>query len=70
VNHHTLGDFRVSCANLLDRLLSEHLAALADAGVVKLDTLAQDGVRIRANAGASSFRRQETLDRHFDPQVR
>jgi len=65
VNHHTLGDFRVGCADLLDRLFSEHLAALANAGVVKLDTLAQDGVRIRANAGTSSFRRQETLDRHL-----
>jgi transposase len=65
VSHRTLGEFRVGCADLLDRLLSEHLAALVNAGVVKLDTLAQDGVRIRANAGASSFRRQETLDRHL-----
>jgi transposase len=65
VNHHTLADFRVDCADLLDRLLSDHLAALAKAGVVKLDTLAQDGVRIRANAGASSFRREATLDLHL-----
>jgi transposase len=65
VNHHTLGDFRVDCADLLDRLLSEHLAALAKAGLVDLDTLAQDGVRVRANAGTSSFRREVTLDRHL-----
>src|SRR5919204_1662867 len=65
VNHHTLADFRVDCADLLDRLLAEHLAALAEAGLVDLDTLAQDGVRIRANAGASSFRREATLDRHL-----
>jgi transposase len=65
VNHHTLGDFRVDCADLLDRLLSEHLAALAEAGVVDLETLAQDGVRIRANAGTGSFRREATLDRHL-----
>src|SRR6516165_7061592 len=65
VNYHTLADFRVDHADLLDRLLSEHLAAIANAGVVKLETLAQDGVRIRANAGASSFRREETLDRHL-----
>ena len=65
VNYHTLSDFRVGCADLLDRLLSEHLAALAKAGLVDLDTLAQDGVRIRANAGASSFRREATLDRHL-----
>jgi hypothetical protein len=65
VNYHTLADFRVGCTDLLDRLLTEHLAALAKIGLVDLDTLAQDGVRIRANAGASSFRREETLDRHL-----
>jgi transposase len=65
VNHHTLADFRVSCADLLDRLLSEHLAALTKAGLVNLETLAQDGVRVRASAGAASFRREATLDRHL-----
>jgi transposase len=65
VNYHTLADFRVGCADLLDRLLSEHLAALAKAGLVDLETLAQDGVRIRANAGTASFRREATLDRHL-----
>lgn len=65
VNYHTLADFRVGCADLLDRLLAEHLAALAEAGLIDLGTLAQDGVRIRASAGASSFRREATLDRHL-----
>ena len=65
VNYHTLADFRVGCGDLLDRLLAEHLAALAKAGLINLDTLAQDGVRIRASAGAASFRREATLDRHL-----
>jgi transposase len=65
VNYHTLADFRVGCADLLERLLAEHLAALAKAGLVDLDTIAQDGVRVRASAGAASFRRQATLDRHL-----
>jgi transposase len=65
VNYHTLADFRIGCADLLDRLLGEHLAALAQAGLINLDTLAQDGVRIRASAGASSFRREATLERHL-----
>src|SRR5438128_170693 len=65
VNYHTLADFRVGCADLLDRLLAEHLAALTKAGLINLDTLAQDGMRIRASAGAASFRRQATLDRHL-----
>jgi transposase len=62
VNYHTLSDFRVGNADLLDRLLAEHLAALAEAKLINLDTLAQDGVRIRANAGATSFRREATLN--------
>src|SRR6266571_4605137 len=66
VNYHTLADFRVDCADLLDRLLSEHLAALAEAGLIDLDTLAQDGVRIRASAGAASFRREGRLARHLE----
>jgi hypothetical protein len=65
VNYHTLADFRVGCVDLLDRLLAEHLAALAKAKLIDLDTLSQDGVRIRASAGASSFRREATLDRHL-----
>jgi len=65
VNYHTLADFRVGCADLLDRLLAEHVAALATAGLIDLDTLAQDGVRVRASAGAASFRRAATLDRHL-----
>jgi transposase len=65
VNYHTLSDFRVGCADLLDRLLSEHLAALNNAGLINLDTLTQDGVRIRANAGAASFRREATLAEHL-----
>jgi len=63
VNYHTLADFRAGCADLLDQLLTQHLAALAKAGLVDLDTLTQDGVRIRASAGAASFRRAATLDR-------
>lgn len=65
VNHHTLSDFRSECADLVDRLLAEHLAALAKAGLVDLTILAQDGIRIRAKAGAGSFRRGRTLDRHL-----
>ena len=66
VNYHMLADFRVGCADLLDRLLAEHLAALAQADLVDLDTLAQDGVRIRASAGAASFRREATLDQKLE----
>jgi transposase len=65
LNHHTLSDFRVGCADLLDRLLVEHLVALNEAGLVDLEKLTQDGVRIRASAGTGSFRREATLDRQM-----
>ena len=65
LNYHTLSDFRVGCGDLLDRLLSEHMAALSEAGLVNPEILAQDGVRIRANAGTGSFRREATLDRQM-----
>jgi transposase len=61
VNYHTLADFRVGHAALLDDLLVKTVAALAAAGAIDLDTLAQDGVRVRAGAGASSFRRVPSL---------
>jgi hypothetical protein len=46
-------------------LLVEHLTALSKAGLVNLEQLAQDGVRIRAGAGTGSFRREATLERQM-----
>jgi len=62
VNHRTLGEFRVDNGELLNRLLAQSVVALAAEGLIDLDTLAQDGVRVRASAGASSFRRRPTLE--------
>jgi transposase len=62
VNYHTLADFRVAYEAELDQLLTTSVAALLREGVVDLERTAQDGVRIRASAGASSFRRQATLE--------
>ena len=62
MNYHTLADFRVQHAPVLDDLLSEQVAALMHAGAVKLERVAQDGVRVRASAGKASFRRARTLE--------
>ena len=62
VNHHLLSDFRVGHGSALDELLSTSLVALAEAGAVKLERVAQDGVRVRASAGAASFRRKDSLE--------
>ena len=62
MNHKTLADFRVDHGALLERLLIDSFAALLKAGIASLDRVAQDGVRVRASAGAASFRRRATLE--------
>ncbi len=62
MNYHTLSDFRTQHVELLDRLLTESVASLMTEGLVTLDRVAQDGMRVRASAGASSFRRKPTLE--------
>lgn len=59
--HRLLSDFRVHHGDKLDRLLTELLAALMKAGVITLRTVAQDGTRVRASAGAASFRRKKSV---------
>ena len=63
VNHHTLSDFRVAHPELLDGLLTRSVAALLGQGLVTLRRVALDGVRVRAAAGADTFRRKPTLER-------
>jgi transposase len=65
VNHRTLGEFRVDNGELLNRLLTQSVVALAAEGLIDLDMLAQDGVRVRASAGASSFRRRATIEQQI-----
>ena len=61
MNHKTLADFRVTHGSLLDGLLADSFAAMIEAGMASLERVAQDGVRVRAAAGAASFRRQSRL---------
>jgi transposase len=61
VNYHTLADFRVEHLDFLDALLTHSVAVLREQGLVDLNRVAQDGTRVRASAGAASFRRQPTL---------
>ena len=41
------------------------MAVLVQCGLIDLDKLTQDGVRIRASAGATSYRRRATLEHHL-----
>lgn len=63
VDYHLLADFRVDHQAAFDALLTEIVAAMMAEGLVNLEEVAQDGVRIRASAGASSFRGREALGR-------
>lgn len=62
VNYHMLSDFRVGNGAALDELMSQVLAVLMHKRLVKLHRIAQDGTRVRASAGAASFRRRARLE--------
>jgi len=61
VNYHTLSDFRTAHETVLSDLLTQSVAVLMSQGVVELKRVAQDGMRVRASAGAASFRRERAL---------
>lgn len=62
VNYHSLSTFRTKHGNVLNGLLTQSVAALMHEGLVDLERVAQDGMRVRASAGSSSFRRRESLE--------
>jgi transposase len=61
VGYHTLSDFRSQQGAVLDALITQVLALLLTQDLVDLSRVAQDGTRVRASAGAASFRREQTL---------
>lgn len=61
VNYHSLADFRTEHEAWLDTQLTRSIASLLDRRLVTLGAVAQDGLRVRAHAKASSFRRREKL---------
>src|SRR6202163_1270624 len=63
VNHRLLSDFRGDHAAALDELFTQVIASLVDKELVSVSRVSQDGVRVRVSAGASSFRREERLQK-------
>lgn len=61
VNYHSLADFRTEHEAWLDAQLTRSIASLLERRLVTLNAVAQDGLRVRAHAKASSFRRREKL---------
>lgn len=66
VNYHTLADFRVDHGAALDDVFTEVIASLVGKGLVKVRRISQDGTRVRASAGASSFRRKVSLEKALE----
>ncbi len=62
VNYHMLADFRSQGGEKWDELLTQMVATLMDEGLVTMNLVAQDGMRVRANAGKSSFRSGSRLE--------
>lgn len=61
VNYHSLADFRADNTTLFNQSLTENVTALLHEGLIELERVAQDGMKVRASAGAASFRRQSSL---------
>ena len=61
VGYHTISDFRTDHGDLLNELLIMSVTALANANVICLEKVSHDGIRVRANAGSGSFRREPTI---------
>jgi transposase len=63
VNYHTLSDFRSKYPEWLKEQVVQNIAILRAEGLAALDTLGQDGLRVRASAGCASLKKAETLER-------
>src|SRR5579883_178794 len=61
VGYHTLTVFRSRQGGVVDGLITQVLALLMKQELIDLSRVAQDGTRVRASAGAASFRREQTL---------
>jgi transposase len=61
VNYHMLADFRSQGGDKWDELLTQIVATLMAENLVTMDRVAQDGMKVRADAGKSSFRREDRL---------
>lgn len=66
VNYHTLADFRVERQEELDELFTQVLAALSKEGLIPLETVMQDGTKIKALVSTRSYQREGTIQGHLE----
>jgi transposase len=65
INHHTLSDFRVDHREALDELFTQVLALLSHEGLITLERVMQDGTKVRAQAQAKTFCKQDRIQQHL-----
>jgi transposase len=65
INYHSLSDFRTNHVDKFRLLLQESIALMWKTGIFKPEVVAQDGTRVKANAGGNSLRRQPTLTQYL-----
>jgi len=66
INYHTVSDFRSTHKEALHELFVNILAVMSGAGLVTLESVMHDGMKVKANAGSDSFRREGTLKAHLE----
>lgn len=67
VNYHTLADFRMENEEILDGFLAEGVTLIQKLiPEYRMVRTAQDGIRVRASAGAQSFKKKSKLEEQYD----
>jgi transposase len=66
VNYHSLSDFRVGHQAALDELFTQVLGVLHAEGLLNLQRVMHDGTKVKACAGADTFRRGEKIRAHLE----
>lgn len=65
INYHSLSDFRIDHQEALEELFIRVLGVLTSEGLIGEERVSHDGVKIKSFAGADTFRRQATLQKHL-----
>jgi transposase len=66
VNYHLLADFRARGGEKWDNLLTQIVASLLAENLVTMKRVAQDGMRVEADAGEKTFRRRPRLEQFLE----
>ena len=62
VNRTTLSEFRTQNPLIFEDLLTNTIAVMLQVGLINDTDFAQDGTKIKANAGYNSYRKEKTLE--------